>query len=159
MWCWKETRLWVVSTQCNTHKCLYVSYYMAGCLLERPHILQVILYKLSLWNSFHISYRIFPMLYVVILYSMFFMRSLMRNSCLKLVPKRMVVLSLKKKKEPRGRVEVGKGGGFSWGGGEGWGEKAYNCNWITIKIKKKESINIVNYVTAKSYFCIFTAIT
>ena len=26
---------------------------------------------------------------------------------------------------------------FSWGGVEGWGEKAYNCNWITIKIKKK----------------------
>ena len=29
------------------------------------------------------------------------------------------------------------GGGFSWGGVEGWGEKAYNCNWITIKILKK----------------------
>ena len=28
----------------------------------------------------------------------------------------------------RGRVEVGKGGGFGWGGVEGWGEKAYNCN-------------------------------
>ena len=28
----------------------------------------------------------------------------------------------------RGRVEVGKGGGFSWGRVEGWGEKAYNCN-------------------------------
>ena len=27
--------------------------------------------------------------------------------------------------------------GFSWGGVEGWGEKAYNCNWITIKIKNK----------------------
>ena len=27
-----------------------------------------------------------------------------------------------------GRVEVGEGGGFSWGGVEGWGEKAYNCN-------------------------------
>ena len=26
------------------------------------------------------------------------------------------------------RVEVGEGGGFSWGGVEGWGEKAYNCN-------------------------------
>ena len=37
----------------------------------------------------------------------------------------------------RGRVEVGEGGGFGWGGVEGWGEKAYNCNWITIKIKKK----------------------
>ena len=22
-----------------------------------------------------------------------------------------------------------------WGGVEGWGEKAYNCNWITIKKK------------------------
>ena len=30
--------------------------------------------------------------------------------------------------EPRGRVEVGEGGGFTWGGVEGWGEKAYNCN-------------------------------
>ena len=28
----------------------------------------------------------------------------------------------------RGRVEVGEGGGFSCGGVEGWGEKAYNCN-------------------------------
>ena len=28
----------------------------------------------------------------------------------------------------RGRVEVGEGGGFHWGGVEGWGEKAYNCN-------------------------------
>ena len=28
----------------------------------------------------------------------------------------------------RGRVEVGEGGGFSWGGVEGWGEKADNCN-------------------------------
>ena len=26
------------------------------------------------------------------------------------------------------RVEVGEGGGFGWGGVEGWGEKAYNCN-------------------------------
>ena len=24
--------------------------------------------------------------------------------------------------------EVGEGGGFSWGGVEGWGEKAHNCN-------------------------------
>ena len=37
-----------------------------------------------------------------------------------------------------GMVEVGEGGGFSWGGVEGWGEKAYNCNGITIKIKKKK---------------------
>ena len=28
----------------------------------------------------------------------------------------------------RGMVEVGEGGGFSWGGVEEWGEKAYNCN-------------------------------
>ena len=28
----------------------------------------------------------------------------------------------------RGRVEVGEGGGFGWGGVEGWGEKADNCN-------------------------------
>ena len=28
----------------------------------------------------------------------------------------------------RGKVEVGEGGGFGWGGVEGWGEKAYNCN-------------------------------
>ena len=28
----------------------------------------------------------------------------------------------------KGRVEVGEGGGFSWGGVERWGEKAYNCN-------------------------------
>ena len=25
-------------------------------------------------------------------------------------------------------VRLGWGGGFSWGGVEGWGEKAYNCN-------------------------------
>ena len=24
--------------------------------------------------------------------------------------------------------EGGEGGGFTWGGVEGWGEKAYNCN-------------------------------
>ena len=39
-----------------------------------------------------------------------------------------------------GRVEVGEGGGFSCGGVEGWGEKAYNCNWITIKFKKKQTV-------------------
>ena len=37
----------------------------------------------------------------------------------------------------RGREEVGEGGGFGWGGVGGWGEKAYNCNRITIKSKKK----------------------
>ena len=29
-----------------------------------------------------------------------------------------------------------------WGGVEGWGGKAYNCNWVTIKIKKKEKENV-----------------
>ena len=38
-----------------------------------------------------------------------------------------------------GRVEVGEGGGFSGGGVEGWGAKAYNCNCITIKKKKKNT--------------------
>ena len=28
----------------------------------------------------------------------------------------------------RGRVEAGEGGGFGWGGVEGWGENAGNCN-------------------------------
>ena len=28
----------------------------------------------------------------------------------------------------RGRVEVGEGGGTGWGGVEGWGENADNCN-------------------------------
>ena len=28
----------------------------------------------------------------------------------------------------RGRVEAGDGGGFSWGGVEGWGENADNSN-------------------------------
>ena len=28
----------------------------------------------------------------------------------------------------RGRVEVGEGQGFGWGGVEGWGEKPHNCN-------------------------------
>ena len=31
-------------------------------------------------------------------------------------------------RKSRGRVEGGEGGRFSWGGVEGWGEKAYNCN-------------------------------
>ena len=30
--------------------------------------------------------------------------------------------------KPRGRVEMGEEGGFGWGGVEGRGEKAYNCN-------------------------------
>ena len=43
----------------------------------------------------------------------------------------------------RGRVDVGEGGGFVWGEVEGWGEKAHNCNWITIKnFLKKESLRL-----------------
>ena len=30
--------------------------------------------------------------------------------------------------KPRGSVEAGEGGGFGWGGVEGWGENAVNCN-------------------------------
>ena len=30
--------------------------------------------------------------------------------------------------KPRGRVEVEEGGGYGWGGVEGWGENADNCN-------------------------------
>ena len=30
--------------------------------------------------------------------------------------------------KPRGRVEAREEGGFGWGGGEGWGENAGNCN-------------------------------
>ena len=30
--------------------------------------------------------------------------------------------------KPRGRVEAREGGGFGWGGVEGWGENADNCN-------------------------------
>ena len=33
------------------------------------------------------------------------------------------------------------GGGDSWGGVEGWGEKAYNCNCITIKKKWAKDLN------------------
>ena len=32
------------------------------------------------------------------------------------------------KAKSRGRVEVGEGGGTGWGGVEGWGENADNCN-------------------------------
>ena len=28
----------------------------------------------------------------------------------------------------KGEGGEGEGGGFTWGGVEGWGEKAYNCN-------------------------------
>ena len=35
--------------------------------------------------------------------------------------------------KPRGRVEEGDGGGFGWGGVEGWVENADQCNLTTIK--------------------------
>ena len=38
----------------------------------------------------------------------------------------------------KGEGGGGVGGGFSWGGVEGWEEKAHNCNRITIKIKIKK---------------------
>ena len=47
-------------------------------------------------------------------------------------------------------MEVGDGGGFDWGGVEGCGEKANNCDWITIKIKKKE----ISRTLCKVYDCI-----
>ena len=31
-------------------------------------------------------------------------------------------------RKPRGKVEVGEGGGFGWGGVEEWGENTDNCN-------------------------------
>ena len=34
----------------------------------------------------------------------------------------------------RGRVEAEEQGGFGWGGVQGWGKNADNCNWITIQI-------------------------
>ena len=36
-----------------------------------------------------------------------------------------------------------KNNGCGWGGGEGWGEKAHNCNWITIKNLKKNNGNVI----------------
>ena len=41
-----------------------------------------------------------------------------------------------------------------WGGVEGWGEKAYNCNWITIKIKKTKNKNIIIIFKWKNYIVI-----
>ena len=35
--------------------------------------------------------------------------------------------------KPRGRVEAGDGGGFGWGGVEGWVENADHCNLTTMK--------------------------
>ena len=36
--------------------------------------------------------------------------------------------------KPPGWVKGEEGGGMGWGGVEGWGENADNCNRITIKI-------------------------
>ena len=51
--------------------------------------------------------------------------------------------------KPRGRVEVGAGGGFTWGGVEGWGENAYNCNSIRIKILKNKNKKIIREIEKK----------
>ena len=40
----------------------------------------------------------------------------------------MTPLQEDKQPKSRGRMEVEEGGGFIWGGVEGWGEKGYNCN-------------------------------
>ena len=50
---------------------------------------------------------------------------------------------------------VGERGGFSWGGVEGWGEKAYNCNWITIKIFLKKNLKELNLKELTEYGGIF----
>ena len=42
--------------------------------------------------------------------------------------------------KPRGSLEAGEGGGFGWGGVEGWGENADNSNRITIKILNNKII-------------------
>ena len=45
-----------------------------------------------------------------------------------------------------------EGGGFTWGGVEGWGEKAYNCNCITIKKKKKKEKKMIDlYVLTQTF--------
>ena len=67
-----------------------------------------------------------------------------------------------------GEVEVGKEGGTGWGGMEGWGENADNCNWIKIlKILKIKTlcechflhyysfINIVNLDSIIFQLCSF----
>ena len=52
-------------------------------------------------------------------------------------------------------------GGFGWGRVEGWGEKAHNCNWITIKNLKKRfysvlwSSNIPLYISTTTYLIIY----
>ena len=50
--------------------------------------------------------------------------------------------------------EEGRGGGGKWdqlGWGGGWGEKAYNCNWITIKFFYKRKKN--NFVRSCCESC------
>ena len=41
---------------------------------------------------------------------------------------------------------MGEGGGLGWGGVEGWGEKAHNCNLITIK-KRVSSLGTMNMLS------------
>ena len=36
-----------------------------------------------------------------------------------------------------------EGGGIGWGGVEGWGENADNCNWITIEKLRKKEFNVL----------------
>ena len=48
-------------------------------------------------------------------------------------------------------MERGEGGGFTWGGVEGWGEKAYNCNCITIKKIKKKYIKYKIIIKERKY--------
>ena len=38
------------------------------------------------------------------------------------------IFSYDTRTKSRGRVKVGEGGGTGWGGVEGWGENADNCN-------------------------------
>ena len=47
----------------------------------------------------------------------------------------------------KGRVEMGEGGGFGWGGVEGWGENADNCNGITINFLKIILIKLLWFKT------------
>ena len=47
-------------------------------------------------------------------------------------------------------VDVEEGGGIGWGGVEGWGEKAENCNWITIKKRKRNALFFFLWITYKA---------
>ena len=40
-------------------------------------------------------------------------------------------------------MEAREGGGFGWGVGEGWGEKADDCNGITIKTNKQKLKKVI----------------